>query len=218
MKNNITSNAERYRRERKQQVEDRREQIITTARILFLKNGIEHTTMQEIADAAHISKMTLYRYFPDRASVAIEVSISTLHQIRTHTLHHIGIDNRKDAQFKDIFLAIIDSYPELEEDYRFMAMFDNLYYENYPTPELEARYKEEVQGVFMDALVRLSTDEAGQEKFAHFITIANMIAAFLQRLALRGELMAEEQRVTAEIQLQLFRKYITEISNDIFHD
>ena len=215
MNNNTISNAERYKRERQQQVKDRHQQILFTARELFLENGIEPTTMQEIADAAQISKMTLYRYFPDRASVAIEVAISTIHEIRSYIIEEYKTNTGSNTQPLDMFTAIIDSYPKFEEGYRFMAMFDNLYYSSYPTPELHTRYRTVVSQIFGNKLDSLINDKAGHEKYARIMTITNMIMAFLQRLALRGELMSKEQQLPVDTQLQLFRGYIVGISKDI---
>jgi AcrR family transcriptional regulator len=49
------SSAERYRRERQQQVQDRRASTIDATERLFLGKGLANTTMIEIAQDAHIS-------------------------------------------------------------------------------------------------------------------------------------------------------------------
>jgi AcrR family transcriptional regulator len=77
------SNAERYRRERQQQVQDRRASIIDAAECLFLDKGLANTAMIEIAQKAHISKVTLYRYFSSRDQIAFKVAIRMLEQIAT---------------------------------------------------------------------------------------------------------------------------------------
>ena len=211
-----TPNQERYRLERNQQVQDRRQHIISTAREIFSTNGIENTTMLELAEAAHISKMTLYRYFPDRPTVAIEVAIDTIHQIRARITQQMTLTPTSQNQLQNMFVAMIDAFPELEKEFRFMAMFDSLYYSSYPTPELQQRYQAEVQNIFGRSLDTLITTLEGREKFTKIITTANMITSYLQRLALRGELMSNEQMVPIEIQLQYFRKIVVNITNDLF--
>jgi AcrR family transcriptional regulator len=47
-----------------------RERILTTARALFYREGIHATGVQRLADAAHVSKRTLYEYFPSRNQIA----------------------------------------------------------------------------------------------------------------------------------------------------
>src|SRR5258708_20540442 len=43
-----------------------RERILTTARALFCREGIHATGVQRLAGAAHVSKRTLYEYFPSK--------------------------------------------------------------------------------------------------------------------------------------------------------
>jgi AcrR family transcriptional regulator len=43
-----------------------RERILTTARALFYREGIHATGVQRLAEAAHVSKRTLYEYFPSK--------------------------------------------------------------------------------------------------------------------------------------------------------
>jgi AcrR family transcriptional regulator len=43
-----------------------RERILTTARALFYREGIHATGVQRLADAAHVSKRTLYGSFPSK--------------------------------------------------------------------------------------------------------------------------------------------------------
>lgn len=44
-------------------------QIITAATQLFMQQGIQGTTMEQIARAAEVSKLTLYRRYPDKTSL-----------------------------------------------------------------------------------------------------------------------------------------------------
>ncbi|WP_211697194.1 TetR/AcrR family transcriptional regulator [Mycobacterium spongiae] len=49
-----------------------RDEIYRTAIDLFVANGYEATTMDEIADAAGVSRRTVYRYFPLKEDVLFE--------------------------------------------------------------------------------------------------------------------------------------------------
>jgi AcrR family transcriptional regulator len=57
---------------RKRQTRDR---IFRTALDLFLKRGLDETTVAEIADAADIGKGTFFTYFPTKESVFSEVTL-----------------------------------------------------------------------------------------------------------------------------------------------
>lgn len=53
--------------------EDKSEIIINAAQKRFGLYGVEKTTMREIANDLHISKASLYYYFPDKENLYIEV-------------------------------------------------------------------------------------------------------------------------------------------------
>ncbi len=53
--------------------DDRIRQIKSSAERLFLEDGYVRTTMQAIANAANISKKTLYEIYPDKAAVFLAV-------------------------------------------------------------------------------------------------------------------------------------------------
>ena len=55
-----------------------RAQIREHALRLFLDQGYEATTVQQIADAADVSLSTLFRYFPTKAQLVLPVDIETL--------------------------------------------------------------------------------------------------------------------------------------------
>lgn len=47
-----------------------RAEIVAVALDLFARQGYESTSVDQIADAAHISRRTLFRYFPGKAAIA----------------------------------------------------------------------------------------------------------------------------------------------------
>lgn len=59
------------RREREK--ERRREEIIDAAEKLFFDKGIEHTTMDQIAEEAELAKGTLYLYFSNKEDLSYAV-------------------------------------------------------------------------------------------------------------------------------------------------
>ncbi|AYF77659.1 TetR family transcriptional regulator [Nocardia yunnanensis] len=46
-----------------------RRELIDAALLLFERRGFEQTTVQEIADAAHVSRRTFHRHFPSKTAV-----------------------------------------------------------------------------------------------------------------------------------------------------
>ncbi|MDP2493508.1 TetR/AcrR family transcriptional regulator [Shimia thalassica] len=58
------------------------DQVIDGARDVFLRDGFEGASVDDIARAAGVSKATLYSYFPDKASLFMEMATQ---EVQTHT-------------------------------------------------------------------------------------------------------------------------------------
>ena len=57
---------------REKKEEKTRKRIVDEALLLFKHNGYEPTTMEAIAEAAEVSRATLYRYFPSKDLVLLD--------------------------------------------------------------------------------------------------------------------------------------------------
>lgn len=60
----------------------RRESIILAAMAVFLERGLDGTTMEGIAEASGVSKVTLYTYFSDKDAVFHECARLWIEQIK----------------------------------------------------------------------------------------------------------------------------------------
>jgi AcrR family transcriptional regulator len=57
---------------------DTRKHILTTARSLFWKHGFRRVSIEEICECSEISKMTFYRYFPNKTELAKTVFLTVI--------------------------------------------------------------------------------------------------------------------------------------------
>lgn len=197
-----TKNQQRYARERQEQKDQRREDILSAAEELFLEKGLENVSMKEIAEKAHISKMTLYRYFASRDPIAIEIAVKMLTDI------HSSFQNKpiQDSGADPVVVAIIrmiDEFHQYEHAYRYLGMFDHLYAQNYPSDELAGRYKISMLGL-REGMEMVDTD-----KIAFHIMLGNATMSFLEKLAARGRLLEKEQEVSIDDQLNEYKKVLT---------
>ena len=72
--------------ERKEREKQRRhEEIITAAEKVFFNKGFDLSTMDDIADAAELSKGTLYLYFKSKEVLQLEVARKSIRILRTIT-------------------------------------------------------------------------------------------------------------------------------------
>lgn len=91
------------RRERKKQ--ETRERILTVAREMLASQGFEATTLEQVAEAADVSKATFYNYFPNKDAL--------LRQIAKAEVEAVGDQMAQEPEHLASPLAIIRRSMEL---------------------------------------------------------------------------------------------------------
>ncbi|MEM9775572.1 MAG: TetR/AcrR family transcriptional regulator [Chloroflexota bacterium] len=208
------SNLDRLRSEQKQQVDARREAIITAAQHLFLEKGITEVSMRDIAEGATINRATLYRYFPDRHPLTFEVAVRMLEKIATASSQGVDLNGSFEEAVKGVLLGMVHAFDELKDAYRYIGMFDQLYGRAYPTEELAKQYQEKIFDIF-GRLASAPLETIPPEKFSQLITVTNTIMSFLEKMAGRGELMGDEQGVPMQVQIEQFEQIINLVIDQI---
>ena len=202
------SQSARKRKIGRHQVDERRESILIEAERLFLIQGLEQTSMIDIAQSAGISKVTLYRYFSDKNPITFEIAARMLNRITTRC--GVPDETVNDSErIKACLLNMIRCFDELRDAYRYIGLFDHLYASSYPSQELADWYKAQVE-------------RAGRQLFAgeldiapetrrSVVTLVNVIMSFLEKMAARGELMGDEQGTALGDQLTIFERFVTKL-------
>lgn len=90
----------------------RRAQIVDVGRRLFLERGYGRATMGEVASRAHVSKQTLYRFFPSKA--ALFAAVVEAHRHAMLALPGPWEDLPLDAALAAIFRVDIDEAADRE--------------------------------------------------------------------------------------------------------
>jgi AcrR family transcriptional regulator len=200
-----TSKLEAGRQHGDHQVPAQRESILDAAEALFLKNGLEHTRMIDIAAQAGITKISLYRYFPNRDVIAVEIHRRMLARIAALALPDGLTVSLSTA--RTLARQMIRSFDSLRDAYRYMGMFDHRYLDNPPDAALPQWTK--------DLLLTFDWDGASLEDLlqdsaegSRFIMVLSTVIWFLEKLALRGEMTWSSQAVPLETHLQLFEEMI----------
>lgn len=198
------SKLEADRQDGKNQADDRRVGILDAAEGLFLEKGLENINMSDIAAAAGISRVSLYRYFPDRDPIAFEIAARMLKKI-AHTAGNLEASGQRITE-SEFMLAMIDHFDELRSAYRYVGMFNHLYGDHYPNETLANWFKEQVFSV-IPSRSELQREELKGER-TQIAVILNTIMSFLEKMASRGDLMASEQGVPVTEQLKVFKEII----------
>ncbi|MFW5783994.1 MAG: TetR/AcrR family transcriptional regulator [Spirochaetota bacterium] len=205
----------------------RRELILEAARGLFVRNGLEQTTMRQIASESGITAVTLYRYFPDRHPIAIEVAarmVKRIFDVAGAAAHESleASERHEHNDYRDVFcrfcLAMVDRYYELRDAYRYIGHFDHLYTGTYTSRELATLYRRRLREAVKE-MPGLDLKHAAPEMEAdreRMVTLTNVIMSYMQKMAARGALMGREQRVPLKVQLCHFRTYVGSILTSEF--
>ncbi len=154
----------------------RRAQILAIAQELFARDGYHHVSMDDIADRAEISKPVLYRHFPSKLELYLEV------------VDHRGealvsaIDGALDAvvdgatRGRDVVRAVVRAYVEFVEQ---AGDSSSLLFESDVTRDSEVRHRVEQAAAAAAESICAGLRELGTLPPAH----AELLAAALVGLA-----------------------------------
>lgn len=104
---------------------ERRRSMISAARKLFAEYGFENTTMQNIADEAKVGVATLFRYFPRKEDLIIEVVKEAIEQ-QVPRFEEITQSNKTGIEkMEDVLTAYIDfTTEEYRETTKLLEAFE----------------------------------------------------------------------------------------------
>jgi AcrR family transcriptional regulator len=199
------SKSETNRRLGKHQVDGQRARILDAAEELFLRNGLDNTRMVDIAARAGITKVTLYRYFPNRDVIALEIQARMMDRIAA--LAEPGDQAVTLDSVRQLASAMIRNFDALRDAYRYMGMFDHRYLDHPPEAALAQWTK---RALVAYPWKRPSPGEIGRagplDNRAGVVMSA--VIWFLEKLALRGELTWSDPAVPLEDHLAQFEAMI----------
>lgn len=115
--------SERKEREKTQ----RREQILDAAEGIFFTQGVEKATMDSLADAAELSKGTLYLYFKSKEDIHYAVTQRGLQRLyeRMKQMDHAGKDAVENLMLlADAFIQFCEEEAELANSILFFQACD----------------------------------------------------------------------------------------------
>jgi len=184
------------------QVEEQRERILDVAQALFLQQGLENTTMVDIARAAGITKVTLYRYFPNRDEIALAVYPRMLQKI-------VWLLGPTDpplslANARLLAQAMIRHFDTLREAYRFFGVFDALYLDHPPQADTAKWTSQRLSD-----LPWLQANWTADPQEQRAIVVLSSVIWFLEKVALRDDGTGSVQGIPVAAQLQILEEIVT---------
>jgi AcrR family transcriptional regulator len=187
------------------QVDAQRTSILDAAQALFLRQGLENTTMQEIAVQAGITKVTLYRYFPNRDLIALAIWERMSQHLWTVLGPRDGLLSLEGA--RDMVRTMITNFDTLRDTYRYFGMFDGLYLDHAPESAVAQRAKRESSVTAWQEI--LSATRAGMNPDGRrSVVVLSAAIWFLEKVALRGEVTWFDLGIPLEEQLAIFEQMV----------
>lgn len=90
-----------------QRAREMRRRLLDSTRTLIAKRGIDRLTTQAIADTAHVSIGTVYRYFPDRAAILAELVDEATRNISFELVR--GVSAAMDREVTEATRIVVDT-------------------------------------------------------------------------------------------------------------
>ena len=205
--NTPASKLEKYRQDGKYHVDAQRASILDAAERLFLQKGLENTQMIEIAAQAGITKMSLYRYYPNRDVIALEIHERAMTKIAS--MLPPAVQELSMETIKILVHRMIHNFFELRDVYRLMGMFDQRYLDHTADAPLTHWAKTQLASFKWKGYDPAEMVKEKNLQYNRIIMIINAVIWFLEKLALRGEMTWSDQSVPLEDQLKLYEEMIT---------
>ena len=179
---------------RKQQMEQRTQQILHTALKLFCEKGIEDTSVEEIAKAAGVGPATIYRYFETKAELAISAGIAYWQMVAGKYL---------DSIFQEEFLFL-----------KFLQEFDIFVQRYHISKERLEEYEEYILNLkpyMTNALEKGLKDKSLSFSYTIdevYFSVTHTLLSLMQKLACNGHILSSDERVGLALQVEIAGKLL----------
>ncbi len=176
-----TRSRKEYNEQRKQDVEDKKIEIIDAAQELILADGLGNVTMGLIMKETKTSRATMYRYFPSIHPIVFEIQYRMMNEI-FGDLKRVDLrDLGPNKVVHKIVNLLIDNFHKHVDAYNYISMFIHFYADAYPDEMLTNNYMFYLEHLFFGE----EPDRKTMEKYQDLITSADVIFSYLQKLAHR---------------------------------
>ena len=111
--------------------DDQRDAIVARAAELFARHGYHATSMHRVAEAAGLSKATLYHYYRDKDALLVHIADGHVSRLQSLVLDTRALGLKPEAHLRELVRRIVEEYADaqhahrvLTEDVKFLAPAD----------------------------------------------------------------------------------------------
>ena len=179
-----SSKLRKYRADHEDLNTNSRSAIIDAGQVLFLKQGIASTTMGEIAEQAGVSRVTVYRHFPECGAIAFEVNSVMLESILDATRAGLSAGAGRLEAARQGLESLFSAYSTHESAFRFCAVFGSFYAVEARSDELAEWYDARDYLGLGEACTSLFDSQLDQETSDRLRMLTDIAASGLCSLAI----------------------------------
>lgn len=194
----------------KRKKQARKAKMIECALELFIQQGIENTTMNEVAEAASIGIASAFRYVENKHVLVIETATLLWKNLSDNLLQSLPdhYQNLKGLEQISCLLNLFKSfYVQKPSLFQFLEQFDNYVVSYRLDPSMLEEYESKVlnfKPVFIEALDRGKQDgsiRTQEDSLVLYYTITHQLLALIAKLVMRGQVLPSDEHVSKEAQL-----------------
>jgi AcrR family transcriptional regulator len=179
---------------------------------LFIKKNIESTTFSEIAALAGVGEATVYRHYPNKEVLAIAVAVENANEfnqgLETFINNFFGNDLERFEKLLEYYVFLYRNKPEY---FILVEHFDNYIAHLEVKPQGINQYEEVIINAYK--LLKPGDEVEWDESVSHIenceLTIHTYVVSFvsfIQKLLLRGKVIARDDTYNNDIELEIMRK------------
>lgn len=186
-----------------------RETLLDAAEAVFLRHGITPTTMQQIAEHAGLSRVTLYKHFRGKDELIFAIEMRILGDFHRYTEHQAGTSGTAGAQLQRKLYAYSEYFRAHKHHFRFVGLFDHHYATSYPSSELARQYHEFLASfTHTERLLAAGLNDGSIapdiDPYEMAAYIGNVFVATAHRIAARENILASEQGISMHRLIEIF--------------
>lgn len=101
--------------------EDQREAIVARAAELFARQGYHATSMNQLAEAAGLSKATLYHYYRDKDALLVHIADGHVSRLQALVAEVGALGLKPQPQFRELVRRIVEEYADAQHAHRVLT-------------------------------------------------------------------------------------------------
>ncbi|MDE4085970.1 TetR/AcrR family transcriptional regulator [Planococcus maritimus] len=191
------------------------DKIVEAAKELFTERGLHDVQMKDVAERAGAGVATVFRYFPKKDELIVEVAIRSLDAVESEFQRIISIQSSAFERLEQLLDTLLDAQKaEQYKSARFREAFESYAsFRTEPLPEIDRYLARQRQ--IMDLLEPLIQD--GQQDGSIngsipakplIVTIINSYSSFTNNVALKSSISYVDQDIQPETQQQVLKKIL----------